>query len=74
MSPACDIAGTHLLGRGHISWPVSVIELSVYELEKGGPLPGAMGELLVKRPAHGFRAGPFRLTGDDETPIKRGVM
>jgi hypothetical protein len=67
--------------RALICWGVTishgqfaVIELPVYELRKGGPLSGAIGELLVKRPAHGFRAGPFRLTGDDETPIKRGVM
>jgi hypothetical protein len=48
----------------------AVVEVPVYELEKGGPLPGAMGELLVKRLAHGFRAGPFiRFIVDDETPI-----
>jgi hypothetical protein len=70
-----------VIERAFIGWGVAishgqfaVIELPVYKLEKGGPLPRAMGELLVKRPAHGFRAGPFRLTGDDETPINRGVM
>ncbi len=53
----------------------AVIEFPVYELEKGGPLPGAMGELLVKRLlAHGFRAGHFRFIGDDDMPIQRGAM
>ena len=45
--------------------------MSVYEIEEGGFLPWDMGALLVKRMAHGFRAGPFLFAGDDETPIDR---
>jgi hypothetical protein len=52
----------------------AVIKVSVYELKEGGSLPWAMGEILVKRLAHGFRAGPFLFAGDDETPIERGVV
>jgi hypothetical protein len=52
----------------------AVIQLSVYELEKGGPFPRAMGELLVKPLTHGFRAGPFLFVVDDETPIERGMV
>ena len=48
--------------------------MSVYELEEGASLPWAMGEQIVKRLAHGFRAGPFLFIGDDETPIERGVV
>ena len=33
-----------------------------------------MGELLVKRLAHGFSAGPFLFADTDETPIERGVV
>jgi hypothetical protein len=33
-----------------------------------------MNELLVKRMAHGLRAGPFLIVGDDETPIERGMV
>jgi hypothetical protein len=71
----------HVTKRALVCWGVAishgqcaVIELSVYDLEKGGPLPGVMIELIVKRMAHSFRAGPFCFTDDDETHIKRGVM
>jgi hypothetical protein len=48
--------------------------LPVYELEKGGPFPRAMGDELAKRLAHGVRAGLFLFVGDDETPIERGMV
>jgi hypothetical protein len=48
--------------------------LSIYELEKGGPLPKATGELLVKRLTHGLRTGLFLFVGYDETPIERRIV
>jgi hypothetical protein len=41
---------------------------------KGNPFPRATGELLVKRLAHGLRAGPFLFVGNDETPVERGMV
>jgi hypothetical protein len=48
--------------------------LPVYNLEKGGPFPRAMGELLVKRLAHGLLADPFLFVGDDETSVEREIV
>ncbi len=43
----------------------TIVQLSIYELEKGGPFPRTMNELLC--------AGSFLFTGDDGMPIERGM-
>ena len=53
---------------------LTIIELSVYELNKGCSLPRVVDELLLKRSAYGVRPGPIHLTGEDEAPVNGGMV